>query len=178
MTQVVEFSPSQTANFLFVFNLIMVLGFAFNAWFVPKLVGQGYASLNYVKWLLAIGLVLQFFAIASSDQHVWWLWILVALSATGLILGQSSVGAVFPKQNAGLATTSYNLVIFIGAFAFQWGIGWGIDWAMSHGASRVDAFKQVFFVFVLLQTIAYLWFIYYPQPLKKYLDAQLSNKSV
>lgn len=170
MIQVGGFSSVQSAQILFVFNFVMLLGYAANAWLVPRINERGFKTLNYVKWWIAIGLVLQFFAIASASTYGWLLWILVALSATVLILGQSAVGTVFPATNAGLATTSYNLLIFVGAFVFQWGIGWGIDLAMAYGASKSDAFKQVFFTYLLLQLFAYLWFLYYPKPLKKHLD--------
>jgi hypothetical protein len=97
------------------------------------------------------------------------LWIILAVSATGHILGQSTVITAFPSRNAGVAATSYNLLIFIGAFIFQWGIGWGIDLATSLGIEKVDAFKQVFFIFLALQFFSYLWFLFYPKPLKHYL---------
>jgi len=97
------------------------------------------------------------------------LWIIFAISATGHILGQSTVITVFPSRNAGIASTSYNLLIFVGAFIFQWGIGWGIDLSIAMGIEKVDAFKQVFFIFFVLQICSYLWFLFYPKPLKHHL---------
>jgi hypothetical protein len=76
---------------------------------------------------------------------------------------------VFPSRNAGIASTSYNLLIFVGAFIFQWGIGWGIDLLTTAGATKPDAFRQVFFVFLILQVISYIWFLFYPKPLKHHL---------
>ena len=169
MIQVLGYDPEQSAQILFLFNGVMLLGYAFNAWFIPRANSKGYKTLNYVKWLLAVGLVAQFFAITLTTQFSWLLWILLAVTATGHILGQSTVITVFPTRNAGIASTSYNLLIFVGAFIFQWGIGWGIDLLTAAGTAKPDAFRQVFFAFLILQVISYAWFLFYPKPLKHHL---------
>lgn len=169
MIQVLGYDPEQSAQILFLFNGVMLLGYAFNAWFIPRANSKGYKTLNYIKWLLAVGLVAQLFAITLTIQYSWILWILLAVTATGHILGQSTVITVFPTRNAGIASTSYNLLIFVGAFIFQWGIGWGIDVLTAAGATKPDAFRQVFFAFLILQVISYLWFLFYPKPLKHHL---------
>lgn len=169
MIQVLGYDPEQSAQILFLFNGVMLLGYAFNAWFIPRANSKGYKTLNYIKWLLAVGLVAQFFAITLTMQYSWILWILLAVTATGHILGQSTVITVFPTRNAGIASTSYNLLIFVGAFIFQWGIGWGIDLLTAVGVAKPDAFRQVFFAFLVLQVISYLWFLFYPKPLKHHL---------
>ena len=169
MIQVLGYDPEQSAQILFLFNGVMLLGYAFNAWFIPRANSKGYKTLNYIKWLLAVGLVAQFFAITLTMQYSWILWILLAVTATGHILGQSTVITVFPTRNAGIASTSYNLLIFVGAFIFQWGIGWGIDLLTAAGVAKSDAFRQVFFAFLVLQVISYLWFLFYPKPLKHHL---------
>ena len=169
MIQVLGYDPEQSAQILFLFNGVMLLGYAFNAWFIPRANSKGYKTLNYIKWLLAVGLVAQFFAITLTMQYSWILWILLAVTATGHILGQSTVITVFPTRNAGIASTRYNLLICVGAFIFQWGIGWGIDLLTAVGVAKPDAFRQVFFAFLVLQVISYLWFLFYPKPLKHHL---------
>jgi hypothetical protein len=93
----------------------------------------------------------------------------LALTATGHILGQSTVITAFPSRNAGVAATSYNLLIFVGAFIFQWGIGWGIDSLSALNIEKATAFQQVFFTFIVIQLLSYIWFLYYPKPLKHHL---------
>jgi len=169
MIEVLGFDSIFTAQILFLFNGAMLLGYALNAWLLPRANAKGFKTLNYVKWLLAIGLVSQLLAIVIDSTSSWILWIVVAITATGHILGQSSVITAFPSRNAGVAATSYNLLIFIGAFIFQWGIGWGIDLSVSLGIEKVNAFKQVFSIFLCIQLIAYVWFLFYPKPLKHHL---------
>jgi predicted MFS family arabinose efflux permease len=170
MIQVLGYSTETTAQLLFGFNFAMLVGYGFNAWFIPRANARGLKTLNYAKWLLMTGLVIQFFAITTTGPQSAFLWIFLALTATINILVQSSVVTVFPKWNAGVASTSYNLLIFIGAFTVQWGIGWGIDLAIALGEDKVSAFRQVFFTFLVLQICAYVWFLFYPKPLKKYLE--------
>jgi predicted MFS family arabinose efflux permease len=169
MIEVLGFNSIFTAQILFLFNGVMLLGYALNAWLLPRANAKGFKTLNYVKWLLAIGLLSQLLAIVIDSTVSWILWIIVAITATGHILGQSSVITAFPSRNAGVAATSYNLLIFIGAFIFQWGIGWGIDLSVSLGIEKVNAFKQVFLIFLCIQLIAYVWFLFYPKPLKHHL---------
>ena len=160
MTQVLGFTSTVSAEILFIFNAALLLGYAFNAWLMPRANSKGFKTLNYVKWLLALGLVAQFFAITNNTAYSWVMWIVFAISATGHILGQSTVMTVFPSRNAGVASTSYNLLIFVGAFIFQWGIGWGIDLLTAVGVAKPDAFRQVFFAFLVLQVISYFWFLF------------------
>jgi predicted MFS family arabinose efflux permease len=169
MIEVLGFDSIFTAQILFLFNGVMLLGYALNAWLLPRANANGFKTLNYVKWLLAIGLLSQLLAISIDSTFSWILWIIVAITATGHILGQSTVITAFPSSNAGVAATSYNLLIFVGAFVFQWGIGWGIDLSVSLGIEKINAFKQVFLIFLGIQLIAYVWFLFYPKPLKHHL---------
>ena len=169
MMEVLGYSSSESARILFLFNGVMLLGYAFNAWFIPRANFHGLHTLRYIASLLGAGLVAQLIAITWQIQLSWILWILLAITATGHILGQSTVITVFPARNAGIASTSYNLLIFVGAFIFQWMIGWGVDLATSWGASKPEAFRQVFLIFLVLQTISYAWFLFYPKPLKHHL---------
>jgi MFS family permease len=169
MIEVLGFDSIFTAQILFLFNGVMLLGYALNAWLLPRANAKGFKTLNYVKWLLAIGLLSQLLAISIDSTFSWILWIIVAITATGHILGQSTVITAFPSSNAGVAATSYNLLIFVGAFIFQWGIGWGIDLSVSLGIEKVNAFKQVFLIFLCIQLMAYVWFLFYPKPLKHHL---------
>ena len=169
MIEVLGFNSDVTAQILFLLNAVMLLGYAFNAWFLPRANAHGFKTLNYVKWLLAAGLVCQALGVFVSASYSWIFWVVLALTATGHILGQSTVITAFPSRNAGVAATSYNLLIFVGAFIFQWGIGWGIDYLSATGMEKMSAFRQIFFIFIIIQLLSYVWFLYYPKPLKHHL---------
>ena len=55
----------------------------------------------------------------------------------------------FSLSNAGKALTSFNLLLFIGAFFMQWVMGLIIDAGMSFNLSEVNSFKlAMIFVFI------------------------------
>ena len=72
---------------------------------------------------------------------------------------QPAVGMAFSLSNAGKALTSYNLLIFIGAFFLQWIIGLIIDLGLSLNYSEIASF-QLAMSFVLVTSLtSYLYFL-------------------
>jgi hypothetical protein len=59
---------------------------------------------------------------------------------------------------AGRALTAYNLVIFMGVFTVQWGIGLGIDLFRWFGMGEVQAYTAAFGVFWLCCVASYVHF--------------------
>ena len=82
-----------------------------------------------------------------------WGFVLLALYcvlATPMAQVQPVLAMAFPSALAGRALSAYNLVIFIGIFAVQWGIGLGADAFESLGLSPVDALRAAMAVFGVL----------------------------
>jgi hypothetical protein len=67
---------------------------------------------------------------------------------------------VFPATLAGRALSAYNLVIFVGVFVVQWGIGLLVDAFRQAGWSDVDAFRGAFGVFLATSALSYAWFLW------------------
>jgi hypothetical protein len=67
---------------------------------------------------------------------------------------------VFPARLAGRALSAYNLVIFVGVFVVQWGIGLLVDAFRAAGASEVTAFRGAFGVFLATCILSYGWFLW------------------
>ena len=59
---------------------------------------------------------------------------------------------------AGRALTAFNLAIFLGVFAIQWGIGLMIDGLMAVGASQAAAYRLAFGAFLACCVSAYVYF--------------------
>jgi len=83
---------------------------------------------------------------------------LFCVSSTFVSLAQPAVGMAFPPHLAGRALSAYNLVIFVGVFVVQWGIGLGVDYFKSLGLTPVAAFQSAFSVFGACATLAYIYF--------------------
>ena len=61
---------------------------------------------------------------------------------------------------AGRALTAVNLLIFLGVFAVQWGIGLLIDGLQRAGLDTLAAYRAAFAVFLLCCVAAYLRFLW------------------
>ena len=82
------------------------------------------------------------------------------MSSTFVSLAQPAVGMVFPASLAGRALSAYNLVIFLGVFVVQWGIGLVIDAFRAGGLGEVDAFRAAFSVFLATSVLSYGYFLW------------------
>ena len=76
-----------------------------------------------------------------------------------LTLTQPAVAMRFPTSLAGKSLTSFNLLIFLGTFIMQWGIGLIIDLSQYLGKSETQSFQISFFVYLLICIVCYLYFI-------------------
>ncbi|MDZ7697923.1 MAG: hypothetical protein U5R49_13705 [Deltaproteobacteria bacterium] len=88
------------------------------------------------------------------------LWILFGFFGTSGILPYAALSQSFPLHLSGRANTALNLLVFVGAFAAQWGIGAIIEqWPVTEAGRYAPAGYQVAFsVLVILQLLAMLWF--------------------
>ena len=64
-------------------------------------------------------------------------WALFCMTSTFVALAQPAVGMAFPPALAGRALSAYNLVIFVGVFVVQWGIGLLVDGFQAAGLDEV-----------------------------------------
>jgi LytS/YehU family sensor histidine kinase len=81
------------------------------------------------------------------------------MASSFMSLAQPAIGMAFPQALAGRALSAYNLVIFAGVFAVQWGIGLLIDLFKVQGLGTVDAFRAAFTVFFMCSLAGYLRFV-------------------
>ena len=88
-----------------------------------------------------------------------WLWPLLGLSFSLGNIAYSQLSAAFPIALSGRVNTALNLLVFIGAFGLQWGIGAAVDAFATGGMARVDAFKTTFAVLLAVQVLAFGWFL-------------------
>ncbi len=107
--------------------------------------------------LLQAGLVVPWTSAAVA------LWIGFGFLGTSGIITYASLSQGFPPHLAGRVNTGLNLLVFVIAFAVQWGIGTVIDlWPRGDDGSFAAAGYQAAFAIVLGMQIAGLaWFAWY-----------------
>jgi MFS family permease len=160
MMTVLGKTQEQTGNILFAFNLVLMLSYLLLGWSAPRLAARGWSTHRLIGVGIGGMLVAQGAMLCTSAPQAWVLWLLLALCVPVTTLVQSSVGLAFPAALAGRANSAYNLQLFIGAFATQWGFGVLADVFKSHGASAADAFRIALAMALAVQAAAWLIFLF------------------
>ena len=119
-------------------------------WRVEQLIAAG----------IPISLVLLAVAVALGPRAgaAWWAaW---CVASTAMSLSQPALALAYPPAVAGRALSAYNLVIFLGVFSVQWGIGLMIDALVSRGWERILSFQAAFALLALGCTASYAWLVW------------------
>ena len=152
------FDDSSTALFLFLLALATTLGFAVWGLLISRLTRLGFDSIH----VIAVGLL--FFSTSlgvlawqpSLGNVVTWL-LLGFFSSAGAML-YATFASQFKKNLTGRAITSLNLMVFIGAFLLQWGIGIIVELTtqLSVSSDPTFGYRFAFGLIVALQVVALL----------------------
>ena len=161
MTKVAGYSALEAAAGLFWINVAMLLTFWTWGLINPWLARRGWHTDRLVTVVLPFSFaVLAVIIIAAQPTLAWsgLLWALYCVCCTVVSLTQPAVGMAFAPAMAGRALSAYNLVIFSGVFAVQWGVGLGIDALRSLGLPELRAFQLTMGLFLLSCIASYLYF--------------------
>ena len=103
---------------------------------------------------------LSLLSIISSGENAGAIhFIIYIFSSIFLTLTQPAVAMWFPTSLAGKSLTSFNLLIFVGTFLMQWGIGLVIDLCQFLGKGEIQSFQISFFVYLIICIFSYLYFL-------------------
>ncbi|MDB9731270.1 MFS transporter [Candidatus Pelagibacter sp.] len=159
MVKVSGYTPEESANGLFVIYLSLLFSFLTWGYFVPKFSKNVSDAIRLLKFGAPLNLIVLAFIIYLGPKAGAFHWAFFAVSSVFLSLSQPAVGMAFPLSNAGKALTSFNLLLFIGAFALQWIIGIIIDITMNFGFSEILGFRFAMIFFLLTSLFSYLFFL-------------------
>ena len=161
LTDVGGLSATGAAQGLFAINLSML--FAFFAWGVamPQLARRGWQVDRLIALGVPVSLLLLAGAVVAGPRACAAWWAAWCVSCTFVSLSQPAVAQAFPPAAAGRALSAFNLVIFLGVFCVQWGLGLAIDALGGWGWPRVAAFQVAFGLLALACCLSYAWFLWY-----------------
>ncbi len=113
--------------------------------------------------LLAAGLGLSLLTLAlivtQAVEHTYLLWIAYGSFSSFGTLAYSQAAAGFAVALSGRANTAFNLMVFVGAFGVQWGLGLLIDLLQAQGQTAAMAHQNALLSLLGAQLAAYLWFL-------------------
>ncbi len=149
--------PAQIAGRLTLISTAMLGGFLFMGFFATKLVRRG-IKLERV-YLLAMTLGLGSFLLISWQPGLGgdWLWPVLGICFSLSNISYSLVAQAFPPALSGRANTALNLLVFVGAFGLQWGIGALVDSLQAGGWGIQEAYRAALFTLSGGQLLALGW---------------------
>jgi predicted MFS family arabinose efflux permease len=161
MTVVGGYTPLAAATGLFAINLCMLITFWVWGLITPRLSKRGISANQLIAWGQPLSFAVLFGVIwlgPDLGSGTAAALALFCMASTFVALAQPAVGMAFPPHLAGRALSAYNLVIFVGVFVVQWGIGLGIDFFKALGWPPVLAFQSAFSVFGMCAVLSYVYF--------------------
>ncbi|HWP13490.1 MAG TPA: MFS transporter [Ramlibacter sp.] len=159
LVRVAGYAPLEAATGLFAINLSMLATFWSWGMVSPWLARRGLTADRLIAWGLPLSLVALATIIIAGPAAGAAAWAFFCMSCTFISLAQPSVGMAFPAALAGRALSAYNLVIFAGIFALQWGIGLLIDGFSAVGLDDVASFRLAMAVFLACSVMSYGYFM-------------------
>lgn len=160
MVRVAGYEPLESAAGLFIINICMLGTFWTWGLVNPWLQRRGIHTDTLIAGGLPLSFVVLGILVVAGPATGPWTLALFCVSSTSVSLAQPAVGMVFPASLAGRALSAYNLVIFLGVFVVQWGIGLLIDAFGAAGLGEVDAFRAAFSVFLATSVLSYGYFLW------------------
>ena len=128
LTRVVKLEAAEAAGVLLLLNLAMLVSFASLGAVVPRLNRLGWDTFRLIGWISPISAALLLAIAVAGPAAGAYALILWCVSCVPLSLSQPAVGQAFGADLVGRALSAFNLVIFLGVFIVQWGLGLLIDW--------------------------------------------------
>jgi MFS family permease len=157
LTQVGGQDADQAAKGLFLVNLCMLLAFLCWGLVLPRLLRNGRTAEDVIAraWPAGIAMLsVILWAGPAAGAAGWAAWCVLTSVVS---LSQPAVAQAFPAALAGRALSAFNLVIFAGVFALQWGIGLLLDALRGAGFTTLGAFRASFGLFLGACLASFLW---------------------
>ena len=152
------YTRSIAADHLAAMSMAMVVAYILIGLLATGLARRGIAPI----YLLGGGMLMALLALLliitqAIDQH-YVLWMAFGVFSSFGTLGYSQMSAGFPVALSGRANSTLNLMVFLGAFGLQWGMGVLIEMLQASGHSIEIAHRNAFAVLFVLQAIA-VWIL-------------------
>jgi len=159
MVRVAGYDPLKSATGLFWINITMLIAFFIFGYILPKITKLGFESMRLMKFGLPISYLSLLVIIISGENAGAFHFTIYILTSIVLTLTQPAVALSFPTSLAGKSLTSFNLLIFVGTFLMQWGIGLVIDLSQFLGKGEIQSFQISFSAYLLICIFSYLYFL-------------------
>lgn len=159
LTDVCGWTQAQAAQGLFFINLGMLLTFLTWGLALPRLYAAGWTAQIMLTRGIPISSAVLMLILLLGESASAWSWGLFCISSSVVTLCQPTVGQAFPARLAGRALSAFNLLIFLGVFMVQWGIGLALDLFRSWGWSTLATYRGAMGLLAIAGLLSYVWYL-------------------
>lgn len=138
--------------------LAMLCGHGFIATASTRLARHGWPPMRLLRVGIALALIGEL-GLWTQSLPPALAWISFGLFFASTNVAYSQLSRAFNTTWSGRVNTALNLVVFMGAFGLQWGLGGLSQWWQSQGASTEQALIHSLAALWALQCLAYGWFV-------------------
>ncbi len=162
LTQVCGWSATQASRGLLLVNGGMLCAFFGWGALMPWLLRRGVSVHRLLILGVPVSILLLLVNAWLGARAEAWHWAAWCVATSLVAFGQPALAQAYPLHMAGRALSAYNLVIFVGVFLLQWGIGAAIDHLRSSGLDAAGAFRSTIGAVGVLALASWLWFVARP----------------
>ncbi len=160
LRDVAGFDRRETAETLLLVAAAMTAGYLLLGILANRLSRAGWRPLTVAALGMLVFMLVQTLIVCGWVPDVRLVWMLFGFFGTSGILCYADLSQRFPSRLAGRVNTGLNLLVFVVAFAAQWGVGAVIDlWPSSASGYAVAGYRAGFGVMLGLQAAALAWFL-------------------
>ena len=160
LRDVAGFDRRETAGTLLLVAASMTAGYLLLGILANRLSRAGWRPLTVAALGMLVFMLVQTLIVCGWVPDVRLVWMLFGFFGTSGILCYADLSQRFPSRLAGRVNTGLNLLVFVVAFAAQWGVGAVIDlWPSSASGYAVAGYRAGFGVMLGLQAAALAWFL-------------------
>ena len=160
LRDVAGFDRSTVAGTLLLLAVAMVFGFIILGTAAEHLGKRGISTLTVGAAGMGLFMAVLAVIVSGNTCGTTVMWILFGFFGTSGILPYAALSQSFPLNLSGRVNTTLNLLVFLAAFAAQWGIGAIIGrWPTTQtGAYAPAGYQAAFGTLLCIQLLTILWF--------------------
>jgi len=154
------------AGVLFWTAAAMTAGYVVIGFITERLSRSGIKPLTTAVWGMVLFMVVQALIMVGPVRWATTLWMLFGFIGTTGVIPYPALAMSFPSQLAGRVSTGLNVLVFIAAFAAQWGIGAVIALfpLTAAGNYAVQGYQASIATLLCMQALCLVWYVLAGRP--------------
>jgi hypothetical protein len=144
----------------------MTAGYVVIGFITERLSRSGIKPLTTAVWGMVLFMVVQALIMVGPVRWATGLWMLFGFIGTTGVIPYPALAMSFPSQLAGRVSTGLNVLVFVAAFAAQWGIGAVIALfpVTAAGNYAAQGYQASIAILLCMQALCLVWYFLAGRP--------------